>query len=64
MTDTLGAAMIRAYLRNQSCADRGGRCDCNLTCRIDADDIIAETSANLRRDIAAIMKSAQKTEGA
>lgn len=64
MKDTLGAAMIRAYVRNQSCADRGGRCDCMMLCRIDAEEIVADVSAKFRQDVAEIMKrTAPAAEG-
>ena len=56
MRDALGAAMIRAHLRNQSCADRGGRCECDLTCRVDMDDIVAAASVALRAEVRAIMQ--------
>lgn len=50
------AAALRTMLRNQECRTRGGRCDCMFLCRIDADEIVAETAADFRRDVAAIMR--------
>lgn len=56
MSDTLGASMLRSYLRNQSCADRGGQCDCDLTCSLDMDEIVDETATRFRAKVREIMQ--------
>lgn len=57
------AAALRTLLRNQGCRTRGGRCNCMLLCRIDADEIVAEAGTEFRREVAEIMHLSSHVSG-
>jgi hypothetical protein len=48
--------LMRQLLRDQGCRNRGGRCNCMMLCRLDADEIVQETAAAFREEVREIMR--------